>query len=126
MSSSIAAGSPALIRLYRPGPGCTSVGLPSDPGPLTCSSGSLPLWASLPQFRGEGGHQGDERAVEDQRAGVQRDASGVNRQAALKINAYIERVKCVCMMPFGSPVVPDYYSTDLQRDGRCVPMCLPR
>ena len=28
---------------------------------------------------------------------------------ALALAAYIARMKCVCWMPFGAPVVPDVY-----------------
>ena len=35
--------------------------------------------------------------------------SGVIRQALAIVVAYIARMKCVCGMPFGNPVVPEVY-----------------
>ena len=35
--------------------------------------------------------------------------SGAIRQRCAIVAAYIARMKCVCWMPFGSPVVPDVY-----------------
>ena len=49
-------------------------------------------------------HHGDERAIEHDRAAVQnprlgRHAEGLRPSAS----QYIERTKCVCMMPLGAP-----------------------
>ena len=52
-------------------------------------------------------HQRDERAVEHDRPGCAAcgtRASSGTRQAMSR--QYIERTKWLCMMPFGSPVVP--------------------
>ncbi len=35
--------------------------------------------------------------------------SGAMRQALAIVVAYMARMKCVCWMPFGSPVVPEVY-----------------
>ena len=46
--------------------------------------------------------------------------SGAIRHELANIVAYIARMKCVCWMPFGCPVVPDeYISVSRSPDSTC-------